>query len=68
MTTARVIMSYQWGTANSEKAALSGLPDEVAQVATRELRENKSAREQALQQFRDWINKNQDICRCRTGN
>jgi hypothetical protein len=61
-------MSYQWGAANSEKAPLVGLRDEVALVATQELRESKTAREQTLQQFRDWINKNRDICNCRTGN
>lgn len=43
-----------------------GLRDEVAQVANRELREDKSIREQSLQQFREWIHKNQDICSCRT--
>jgi hypothetical protein len=61
-------MSYQWGAANSDKPAFVGLRDEVAQVATRELRESKSGREQALQQFREWIIKNRDICNCRTGN
>jgi hypothetical protein len=45
-----------------------GLREEVAQVAIRELREDKSVREQSLQQFREWIYKNQDICSCRTGN
>jgi hypothetical protein len=61
-------MSCQWGAGNSEKAALVGLKDEVARVATQELRESKTTREQALQQFREWILKNQDICNCRTGN
>jgi hypothetical protein len=61
-------MSYQWGAGNGEKAGMIGLREEVAQVANRELRENKSIREQSLQQFREWIHKNQDICSCRTGN
>jgi hypothetical protein len=60
-------MSYQWGAANNEKAAMTGLKEEVARVADRELRENKSTREQMLEQFREWIRKNQDICNCRTG-
>jgi hypothetical protein len=66
MTTTRVIMSYQWGAAN-DKAAMAGLKEEVARVAGRELRENKSTREQMLLQFREWIRKNPDICNCRTG-
>jgi hypothetical protein len=61
-------MSYQWSAANGEKAGVIGLREEVAQVAKKELRENKSTREQSLQQFREWIHKNQDICNCRTGN
>jgi hypothetical protein len=60
-------MSCQWGSANSEKTAIIGLRDEVARVADEELRENKSTREQALQQFREWISKNRDICNCITG-
>jgi len=67
MTTARVIMSYQWGAGNNDKAAMTGLKEEVARVADRELRENKSTREQMLEQFREWIRKNPDICNCRTG-
>jgi hypothetical protein len=67
MTTTRVIMSYQWGAANNEKAAMTGLKEEVARVADLELRENKSTRQQMLEQFREWIRKNQDICNCRTG-
>jgi hypothetical protein len=60
-------MSYQWGAGSNEKAAMIGLKEEVARVADQELRENKSTREQMLQQFREWIRKNQDICNCRTG-
>jgi len=66
MTAARVIMSYQWGAGN-DKAAMIGLKEEVARVADRELRENKSTREQMLEQFREWILKNPDISNCRTG-
>jgi hypothetical protein len=61
-------MSYQWGGgAGNDKAAMAGLTEEVARVAGRELRESKSTREQMLQQFREWIRKNTDICNCRTG-
>ena len=68
MTTARVIMSYQWGPGNKDKTAMTDLKEEVARVADRELRENKSTREKMLEQFREWIRKNPDICNCRTGN
>jgi hypothetical protein len=60
-------MSYQWGTGNNDKAAMTGLKEEVARVADRELRENKSTREQMLEQLREWIRKNPDISNCRTG-
>lgn len=62
MTTTRVIMSYQWG----DKPGLTSLKEEVARVANQELREDTSTREQALENFRDWIDKNCDLCDCRT--
>jgi hypothetical protein len=67
MTTTRVIISYQWGAGNKDKTAMASLKEEVALVADRELRENKSTREKMLEQFREWIRKNPDICNCRTG-
>ncbi|XP_034232407.1 clavesin-1 isoform X2 [Thrips palmi] len=42
------------------------LSDRALAVAKAELREDRSTREQALQQFRDWIAKNQDLQNCRT--
>ncbi|XP_069686607.1 clavesin-1 [Periplaneta americana] len=62
MTTTRVIMSYQWG----EKPGLMSLKEEVARVASQELREDKATREHALEHFRAWIDKNCDLCNCRT--
>jgi hypothetical protein len=59
-------MSYQCSAGN-DKAAMTALQEEVARVADRELRENKSTREQMLEQFREWIRKNRDICNSRTG-
>jgi hypothetical protein len=59
-------MSYQWGPGNKDKTAMTDLKEEVARVADRELRENKSTREKMLEQFREWIRKNPDICNCRT--
>ncbi|PSN35983.1 hypothetical protein C0J52_14388 [Blattella germanica] len=66
MTTTRVIMSYKWNNGSTEKQDTVSLKEEVARVANQELRENKNAREQALEQFREWIDKNSDICNCRT--
>lgn len=43
------------------------LSDKALAVAKTELREDKSTREQALEQFRDWIAKNEDLENCRTG-
>nr|CAD7429939.1 unnamed protein product [Timema monikensis] len=42
------------------------LGDELAQTAKLELREDKDIRNQALRQFREWINKNQDLHKCCT--
>nr|CAD7256366.1 unnamed protein product [Timema shepardi] len=42
------------------------LGDELAQTAKLELREDKDIRNQTLRQFREWINKNQDLHRCCT--
>ena len=44
-----------------------GLSERAMAAAKAELREDRNTREQALQQFRDWIAKNQDLENCRTG-
>ncbi|KAJ9577123.1 hypothetical protein L9F63_006295 [Diploptera punctata] len=59
-------MSYQWNNGSTEKLDTLSFKDEVARVANLELREDKTTREQALQQFREWIEKNSDICNCWT--
>lgn len=43
------------------------LRPEVRALAKDELREDSSARRQALQQMRDWLRKNQRILNCRLG-
>lgn len=70
MATTRVILSYPWGGkisgSNSQKTDNDTVVSEkVQKIAKKELRENESAREQSLDQFRDWIKKNQDIANVR---
>ncbi|PSN31409.1 hypothetical protein C0J52_25475 [Blattella germanica] len=43
------------------------LPPETQEIARKELRETKYARDQALQQMRDWIKKHPRIANCRLG-
>jgi hypothetical protein len=43
------------------------LPQETQLVALKELRETKHARDDALEQMRDWIRKNPRIANCRLG-
>lgn len=74
MATTRVILSYPWGGkingSNKDKATenetLAVVSEKVQKIAKKELRENESAREQSLDQFRDWIKKNHDIANVRT--
>lgn len=77
MSAAKVIMSYPW-IGNGKKIkdengnepiiqTFKGLRDSVAEVARKELREDKIMRETYLQQFRDWIKKNRDIENCIMG-
>lgn len=77
MSAAKVIMSYPW-LINGKKIkdengnepiiqTFKGLRDSVAEVARKELREDKIMREMCLQQFRDWIKQNRDIENCIMG-
>lgn len=71
MATTRVILSYPWGKINgssNQKAEneTSIVSEKVQKIAKKELRENESAREQSLEQFRDWIKKNHDITNVRS--
>nr|CAD7395013.1 unnamed protein product [Timema cristinae] len=81
MSTARVILSYPWNEGDAgrkqpqpeqeedvfhQKDYEWVLGDELAQTAKLELREDKDIRNQALRQFREWINKNQDLHKCCT--
>ena len=44
------------------------LPESSRKLALDELREDDFVRQQSLDQMRDWINKNSNIKKCRTGN
>lgn len=71
MATTRVILSYPWGGgkingSSTKSDPENGVSEKVQKIAKKELRENESAREQSLEQFRDWIKKNQDIANVRT--
>jgi hypothetical protein len=43
------------------------LNEETRRIARQQLREDEAAKQQALQQLRDWIRKSQDIQDCRLG-
>lgn len=53
--------------ADSKEETAAGLSERALAVAKTELREDRLTREQALQHFREWIVKNQDLENCRTG-
>ncbi|XP_055606774.1 clavesin-1 [Uranotaenia lowii] len=73
MTTAKVIMSFPWGSNSNkddkQKDGLcpdTGLTEAVLKIARKELREDKAIRDQSLEQMREWIKQNQDIENVRT--
>lgn len=45
----------------------SELSDDLKQKAFEELREDETRKQQALEQFRDWISRQGHIRNCRTG-
>lgn len=77
MSTTRVIMTSPWRTklaskfGGSEKPELNddndlGMSDAVQKIARKELREDKSARDQCTQQMREWLKKTDDVENVRT--
>lgn len=68
MATTRVILSYPWGSKISSKSDNmdEAVSEKVLKIAKKELRENESAREQSLEQLRDWLKKNHDVRNVRT--
>lgn len=77
MSTTRVIMSSPWRTKLASKFGGSDKPDmehenelgmseSVQKIARKELREDKSARDQCTQQMREWLKKTDDVENVRT--
>ncbi|KAG8309105.1 hypothetical protein J6590_093972, partial [Homalodisca vitripennis] len=65
MTTTRVLMSSCW-LGLTDHQYVCPLAEQVQGVARQELREDESARDQALLQLQEWISKNRDLHNCRT--
>jgi len=65
MATTRVILNYPWNNGKFSKATVDAndyvLCEKILQIARQELREDEAIREQSLQNFYTWINKNADI-------
>ncbi|XP_026462070.1 clavesin-2 isoform X2 [Ctenocephalides felis] len=53
-------------TSTAQPVSYDSLSPALKRVALEELREDEDMREQALEQFRDWINKHPHIKKCRT--
>lgn len=72
MATTRVIISTPWSrNGKLSKADLNddddlGMSEKIQKIARKELREDKSARDQCLQQLRDWLAKNDTVENVRT--
>lgn len=63
MTTTRVIMSNPWHKISKSECDVNNMEisEMVEKVARKELREDKFARDQCLEQMRDWLSKNEDV-------
>lgn len=64
MATTKVLLNFSWPKGKDsdlrEKDKIN-VSDSVMKIAKKELREDKTTREQALQQMRDWLKKNYDV-------
>ena len=70
MATTKVLLGFSWnkskdGDVRQVKDKIN-ISDSVLKVAKKELREDKTTREQALEQMRDWLKKNYDVENIRT--
>lgn len=68
MATTRVLLTFPWNNNNNNepsdklvKRDPSGMTEQVLKIAKKELREDKTIREQSLMQMRDWLKKNYDV-------
>lgn len=65
MATTKVLLSFPWSKGKdgdvSQLKEKVNVSDSVLKVAKKELREDKTTREQALEQMKDWLKKNFDV-------
>lgn len=69
MATTKVLLSFPWSKSKDNDVKLKdkvNISESVLKVAKKELREDKTTREQALEQIRDWLKKNYDVANVRT--
>lgn len=68
MATTRVIVNLPWSKLiiNDSDTKELGISETALKIARKELREDKNAREQSLQQLREWLKKNEDVQDIRT--
>lgn len=73
MATTRVILSHPWrsklskfGSGGEKDDEDLGIDELILKIARKELREDKSARDQCMQQMRDWLKKSDDVQNVRT--
>lgn len=71
MSNIGVMISNPWQSPTEKQEFIvenTDLVELAKKVASGELREDDNAREQCIQQFKEWIQKNADIENCITGN
>lgn len=64
MATTRVILSHPWRSKVHKLEATDddlGMSEAIQKIARKELREDKSARDQSLYQMREWLKKTDDV-------
>lgn len=71
MATTKVLLNFPWTKSKDNDAVKLtndkiDISDSFLKVAKKELREDKTTREQALEQMRDWLKKNSDVENVRT--
>lgn len=71
MTTSHVFIKHSWRSGKIENKNPTSdkeleLSDSALKLARKELREDRSARDQGLEQLRNWLKKNEDVENVRT--
>jgi CRAL/TRIO, N-terminal domain len=73
MATTKVLLNFPWSKGSKDSSDVIkpsneklNICDSFLKVAKKELREDKTTREQALEQMRDWLKKNYDVENVRT--